>query len=348
MADGRAVLRIDLAAARANWRLFAGLAPEAGATVKADAYGLGADRLAPAFEAEGCRTFFVAQVQEGAALRALLHADCAIYVYNGPAGGDHYLYSDHALRPVLNSPEQIAAWRDGGGGACALHIDTGMNRLGLSADEARDLAATGHGLDLRLVMSHLACADDPDNAMTARQLADFKALSALFPGVPRSLSNSAGALTGPDYQFDLTRPGVGLYGGQPRSTPCPDLKPVVRIAAPVIRLRTLKQGEAIGYGAAFTAPQDMKVAIVALGYADGFLRASWPGGYGLLDGARAPLVGRVSMDLAAVDVTGLDAAPGAMVEFLGPALEDTARAAGTISYEFLTRLGARFERVYAE
>ncbi len=363
--DGRAVLRINLAAIRANWRLFAALPGgaksaniETGATIKADAYGLGAARIGPALHAEGCRTFFVAQVQEGAALRAVLGGEAAIYVYNGPTEGALETIRTHDLIPVLNSPEQIALWRGssgggGDGGPCALHLDTGMNRLGLSPDQARALAASAHGLDLKLVMSHLACADTPDHPMNAAQLARFRELSALFPGVRRSLSGSAGALLGADYRFDLIRPGVGLYGGLPPNPAAPGLSPAATIEAPILMLRDVRAGETIGYDAAFTAPSDMRIAIAALGYADGLMRAASSGAphgaYGLIEGARAPLIGRVSMDLCALDVTGIGAARrGARAEFLGPALADTARAAGTIPYELLTRLGQRFARVWTE
>ena len=344
----RPVLRIDLAAIRANWRLFASLGA-AGATVKADAYGLGADRVGPALQREGCRTFFVAQAQEGAALRAALGPEADIYVYNGPAPDTLDLFRAAALRPVLNAPHQIALWREAGG-PCALHIDTGMNRLGLTADEARALAASGHGLDLNLVMSHLACADTPDHAMNGRQLAAFRELSALFPGVARSLANSGGALLGPDFQFELTRPGVGLYGGQPQRTPDPAIRPVATIEAPIIATRRVRAGESVGYGAAFVAPSDMTIAVVALGYADGLIRAAAAGGYGRVGGRAVPLAGRISMDLAALDVTGLEsaAAPGAAVRFLGPDLDAFAAAAGTVSYEVLTRLGRRFARIHAE
>lgn len=348
----RAALRIDLGVIRANWRLFASLTPnEAGATVKADAYGLGAARVAPALLKEGCRTFFVAQAQEGAALRDALGSGAAIHVYNGPAADTLNIFRSSNLHPVLNSPQQVSLWAEAGGGApCSLHIDTGMNRLGLTADEARALAASGHSLNLALILSHLACADIPDHPGNERQLAAFAGLSALFPDVPNSLANSGGALLGPEFQFGLTRPGIGLYGGQPHRSRRAAIQPVAAIQAPIIMTRRVRTGETVGYGAEFVAQSDMTIAVIALGYADGLIRAASPGGHGRLAGRRAPLVGRISMDLAAVDVTGLenDVTPGAYVDFLGPDLEDFAAAAGTISYEILTRLGARFARIYSE
>jgi alanine racemase len=346
----RPTLRIDLEAVRANWRLFASLGPEAGATIKADAYGLGAARIGTALHAEGCRSFFVAQPQEGAQLRAALSEDATITVYNGPTSDTIDLFLANNLRPALNAPRQIDIWRSAGGGPCALHVDTGMNRLGLTAEEARQLAGSTHGLDLKLVMSHLASADLPDHEMNLRQLRLFQELAALFPGVPRSLANSAGALLGPDYQFELSRPGIGLYGGQPRSPGGAPIRPVATICAPIIATRRVSAGDTVGYGAAFTAPSTMTIAIIALGYADGLIRAASPGAYGIVAGKPAPLVGRISMDLTALDVTGLEshAIPGSYIEFLGESLDSFADAAGTISYEVLTRLGQRFARVYVE
>jgi len=346
----RPTLRIDLAAICANWRLFGSLGPEAGATIKADAYGLGAAQVGPALLAEGCREFFVAQPQEGAKLRAALGEDATITVYNGPTSDTINLFPANNLRPVLNAPRQIDIWRSAGGGPCALHVDTGMNRLGLTAEEAGQLAGATHGLDLKLVMSHLASADLPDHEMNGRQLRLFQELAALFPGLPRSLANSAGALLGPDYQFELSRPGIGLYGGQPHSSGGAPIRPVATIRAPIIATRQVSAGDTVGYGAAFTAPSAMTIAIIALGYADGLIRAASPGAFGIVARKPAPLVGRISMDLMALDITGLenDARPETYVEFLGENLDLVASAAGTISYEVLTRLGQRFARVYVD
>jgi len=350
---------IDLGAAAANYRFFAERSRPgvAGATVKADAYGLGAARIGPALEAAGCRAFFVAHAQEGAALRAALaRPDSVIYVYNGLLGGEEDYFFAHRLRPVLNSLAQIDHWRAAsaraaGGPPAALHVDTGMNRLGLSAPELR--AAIGDpdrldGVRASLLMSHLACADDPDHAMNRRQLAAFRDAAAALPGVPvLSLANSAGCLLGPDYAFDLTRPGIGLYGGNPRRAPTPGIAPVARAEAPVLQTRRLEAGDPVGYGAEFVAPRAMTAAVVALGYADGFLRAGGAGGFGRVGNARLPIIGRVSMDLIALDADAVPGiAPGDRVTFFGSDIDAVAEAAGTISYELLTRLGERFERVY--
>lgn len=355
-------LHIDLGAVARNYRFFASRpgAGETGATVKADAYGLGADRIAPVLESAGCRTFFVAHAQEGAALRqALKQPGSVIYVYNGLFEGEEDYFFAHRLRPVLNSLDQIDLWRAistraAGGPAAALHIDTGMNRLGLSPEETTALAADPSRLDdvrLSLLMSHLACADDPAHAMNERQRAAFRAAASALPGEPSlSLSNSAGCLLGGEYAFDLTRPGIGLYGGNPLIGAAPDLSPVVSIAAPILQARDLKAGDPVGYGATFTAPSDMRAVTVALGYADGYLRAGAESGFGTLNGVKLPIIGRVSMDLIVLDASGAaDAArPGARVSFFGADLEAQADAAGTLSYELLTLLGGRFHRIYED
>lgn len=337
-------VEIDLDAAAANWRFFAETAAPAAcaAVVKADGYGLGAAALARAFQAAGARTFFVAAPGEGADVRAALVAadDAEIFVLDGFRPGDAATFAAAALRPVINSAEQARDWLAAGrpGGACAVHIDTGMSRLGAPATEIATLTAAP--LSPALVMSHLACGGDPGSPMNAAQRTRFLAAAAAFPGARRSLSASGGAMLGPDYAFDLIRPGVGLYGGSPLDQGGPKLAPVARVTAPVLQVRTIEAGATIGYGATFTAPQTMQVATVGAGYADGLLRSLSGRGYAVIAGARRPFLGRVSMDLITVDATGLDVRPGDEAELIGPALgvDEVAAAAGTLAYELLTSL----------
>jgi alanine racemase len=353
-ADAR--LTVDLNALAANFALVRRLAGgvEVGPVVKADGYGLGAAAVARRLQAEGAEQFFVARVSEGEALRAILGAEPAILVLDGCPPGAAERLAAARLTPVLNSAAQIADWRAGGprSAPLALHVDTGMSRLGLRADDLEALSAPGAGLDggaVALVISHLSCASWPDHALNGRQQAAFAAVRAMFPQAQASLANSAGVFLGEPYHFDMVRPGVALYGGGPFGACDARLAPVATLEAPVLQLREVAAGESVGYGATFTAPSSMRIAIVAAGYADGVLRAQSPSGYGWLDGRRRALLGRVSMDLIAIDVSDAsDVRPGAMVELLGPhvALDDVAGWSGTISYEVLTRLSARAERRY--
>ncbi|TCT08020.1 alanine racemase [Aquabacter spiritensis] len=354
-------LTIDLDALAKNWRSLAmRVAPAAcGAVVKADAYGLGIAHAAPALWKAGARTFFVALLAEGLALRAVL-PEATIYVLGGLLPGTAATYPAARLRPVLGSPAEVADWAalcaaHGTDCPAALHVDTGMNRLGLSTEEAVALAAAGAGFTPALLMSHLACADTPDHPLTAIQRALFAAVAAAFPGVPASLANSAGCLGGRDLHFDLARPGIALYGGVAVAGQ-PPLQPVVRLEVPVIQLRRGVPGDSVGYGAAERLKRASRIAILSFGYADGFLRAAGssddrPGAQAILAGRRCPLVGRVSMDLTAVDVTDLpeDAvARGDMAVILGDGIgvDDLAAHAGTIGYEILTSLGPRYRRLY--
>jgi alanine racemase len=335
MTEVEARLTVDLDALAANHALLRRLAggAEVAPVVKADAYGLGVAPVARRLAAEGARSFFVARVAEGEALRGVLGDGPTIYVLDGCPPGTPRRLAAAGLTPVLNSAEQVRDW---GGRSCALHVDTGLNRLGVSPDEARALAASG--LDVTLLISHLSCADIPDHPMNAAQLAAFTALRAAFPGVRASLANSAGVFLGGDYLFDMVRPGVTLYGGGP-----------FEAGDPRIQVREAPAGAAIGYGAAFVAQRPTRVAIIAAGHADGVLRSASPAGSVWFDGARRAMLGRISMDLIAVDVTGCDAArPGGLVQLLGAQalLDDVAVAAGTISYEVLTRLSPRATRVW--
>jgi alanine racemase len=359
---GEARLYVDLAALAANYRLIASLAGRAqtAPVVKADAYGLGLRPVARRLWAEGARAFFVSRVGEGVALRTALGPDrpATIWVFDGCPPGAAPLLAGAELTPVLNSFTQIDDWglhaiRLGRRLCAALHLDTGMNRLGLRPEEARALAVAPdrlRPLEVELIVSHLACGGQADHPMNAEQLDRFAEICALYPGVPRSLAASGGVFLGPQYRLEQVRPGISLYGGGPFASPEPQLACVATLIAPILQVRQVFAGETIGYGAGFTATHPMRIAIVAAGYADGVLRSSSPGAYGRLDGKACPLVGRISMDLIALDVTDCpNAQPGARLELIGPnvLLDDVARRAGTISYEVLTRIGGRVARLYA-
>lgn len=351
-------LTIDLDALAANYAALRARAGDAelAPAVKADGYGLGAARIADRLWAEGARTFYVARLAEGVALReALGDRNATIYVLDGATRGSGDTLEGAKLAPVLNSLPQIEAWnaqaRSGRLNA-ALHVDTGMNRLGLRLEELKVLVGATDRLkrlDLDLVISHLACADEPNHPLNARQLERFQEAVAMLPEARRSLANSGGLFLGEAYRFDQARPGISLYGGGPEGRPHPEIRPVATVEAPILQVRVVPRGESVGYGAGWTATDTTRVAIVGVGYADGVLRASHPNGVAWFDGARRPLLGRVSMDLIAVDVTDCDAArPGAMVELFGANLpvDDAAAGAGTSAYELLTRVAPRARRSF--
>ena len=339
-----ATLTVDLDALAANYRTLerVGGAP-VHPVVKADAYGLGAEACAARLMREGARTFFVARTREGERLRTALGAEPAIYVLDGCLAGRAGRLRASRLRPVLNTAEQLAEWRDAGGGPCGLQIDTGMNRLGF-----RPEAAPGPFEGLDLVLSHLACADDPAAPMNARQRDAFAAAAERYPGVVRSFANSGGVFLGADYGFDASRPGICLYGGGPEGRPDPRIRPVAAFTAEVLQVRDVPAGESVGYSRGFIAATPRRVATVAAGYADGVLRSSSPAGEVWIGGALRPLAGRVSMDVCAVDVTGLDVAVGDPAELFGPnrMLDEAAAAAGTVAWELLTSVGPRVSRTY--
>ncbi len=352
--DGPARLIVNLDALAQNYRTLQQLAPRAqtGAVVKADAYGLDATRITRTLAGTECRSFFTATPAEGAAVRAALGgAGATIFVLNGFWPHCAALYREAALTPVINSLEELAAFASAGGGTCALHIDTGLNRLGLSETDVAGLMP-GEGVlagcKLALVMSHLACADEPASPMNARQLARFVAASARFGDVTRSLANTGGVLLGADYHFDLTRPGIGLYGVNPSSERADPFSPVLHVDAPLLQVRHLKDGETVGYGARWQADGPRTIAIAGIGYADGLMRAARQGGYARLGGEAVAIAGAVSMDLTALDITGHEALARELgrVQFYGADLGPVAGAAGTIGYELLTRLGGRLERRY--
>ena len=340
---GRGRLTIDLGALAANWRALdraSSGSVETAAVVKADGYGLGAGLVAKRLAEEGARTFFVAIAEEGVSLRTALGPGPAICVFSGHMAGDTGAIRDHALTPMLNAPEQIARHREALPNApYGLQLDTGMNRLGI---EPADWARIGP-VTPTLVMSHLACADEPGHPMNRRQLDAFRAMAADVEA-PKSLAATGGILLGPDYHFDLTRPGVGLYGGLPFA----DAQPVVRLSLPVIQTRDLAPGETVGYGNTWEARRPARIATLSAGYADGLIRAMG-GKARLWHGASpCPLAGRVSMDLLTVDITDLPGTPEALdILCEHQTVDDLADAAGTIGYEILTSLGPRYERIAA-
>jgi alanine racemase len=365
MPAARARLTIDLDALAANYAHFRKLGggTEIAPVVKADGYGLGAAEVSKRLWAEGARSFFVARLEEGEALRAALgpKRPARIHVFDGAPSGSAQRLVAADLIPILNSPAQVegyAAFAQGHGAQghgplpCGIHIDTGMNRLGLRIEEIEALLASPDrlaNLNIELLLSHLACADQDEHRMNARQEGRFRKAKALMPGVRASMANTAGVYLGPAYLHEMARPGIGLYGGGPFGRAHPDLKLVATFEAPILQVRAVSAGETVGYGADFEADQAYRVAIVAAGYADGVLRSTAGNGVVWFAGAERRMLGRVSMDLIAIDVTGCeDAQPGAMVELIGPniLIDEAAAAAGTVSYEVLTRLGARAERVY--
>ncbi len=337
-------LTVDLTALAANYRsLQAASGAEVHPVVKADAYGLGADAVAARLMREGARTFFVARVAEGVALRRALGNSPVIYVLDGCPPGLTREMIDGDLRPCLNHDDQLSEWRAAGGGACAIHVDTGMNRLGFRPEQAPEPFD-----GVTMVLSHLACADEPSHPMNRRQRDAFADISKRYPGAVRSFANSGGCFLGPDFAFDAARPGICLYGGGPEGRPDDRIQPVATFSADVLQVRDVPPGESVGYSRGFVADRPTTVATVAAGYADGVLRSNSPDGRVSIGGALRPILGRVSMDVLAVDVTGLDVAVGDPVELFGPnrPLDDAARAAGTVAWELLTSVGPRVPRAY--
>ncbi|MCV6594253.1 MAG: alanine racemase [Silicimonas sp.] len=343
---GAASLTIDLDAICANWAALDALSTahvETAAVIKADAYGLGAARVGPALAAKGVRSFCVAVAEEGRVLRRALGEGPDIYVFAGHMAGDTGLIEEADLIPMLNAPEQVVRHMEAlPGHGFGVQLDTGMNRLGLEPDDWAALRDDLMQAGPRLVISHLACADEPDHPMNAQQLRAFREMT---DGVAhrRALSATGGTLLGPEYHFDMVRPGVGLYGGLPFA----DARPVVRIDLPVIQTRIVRPFETVGYGNAWDAHVESRIATVAAGYADGLIRAMGDAAQVFAGDVPCPVVGRVSMDLITVDVSHLDEVPDSL-EILGPhqGVDDLADAAGTIGYEILTSLGPRYNRSY--
>ncbi|MEM8914990.1 MAG: alanine racemase [Pseudomonadota bacterium] len=353
-------LDIDLAAVADNYRRlrdqFTG--KECAVAVKADAYGLGVAKVGPVLQSVGAKTFFVATLDEALSLRFIL-ADARIAVLNGLSEGAVDDYLDQNIVPVLNHLGEVKAWsriaaEKGRTLPAFIQLDTGMARLGLEPNEQARLSTTPDwldGIEVLAWMSHLACADDPSHPLNADQRDRMAKAAALLPEAQVSLCNSAGIFLGPDYHFDIARPGCALYGISPTPASANPMRLTVRLSAPILQVRQLTDGKSVGYGASFVTDRPMRIATVPIGYADGFLRSMSNRGTTRVAGHPAPIVGRVSMDLITIDVTGVPenlAQPGQMVEVIGPHMppDSVAELAGTIGYEVLTALGHRYDRHY--
>ncbi|UPJ39704.1 alanine racemase [Bradyrhizobium sp. 40] len=358
------VLTVDLDAIIANWRKLEKTAvpAECSAVIKADAYGCGAEQVARALNKAGCKTFFVATIEEARKVRAAV-PEPAIYVLGGyfQNTGEHYAQIN--CRPVIGDLNELAEWdvfcrRTGWTGGAAIHIDTGMNRLGLTLAEAQAIIprinAGDHGITL--VMSHLVSAEQLNSPVNAKQLAAFRGIASEFSGVPAALANSSGVFLGAPFQFDMVRPGAALYGVNPTPEADNPMQPVVDLKARIVQIRNIERGESVGYGGTWTARRPTKLAIIAVGYADGYFRAASSndgtrGAEVIVAGKRCPVAGRVSMDLIAIDITDLPpnaARRGHMVTLLGEGItvDELAHHFGTIGYEVLTSLGRRYARIY--
>jgi len=364
LATATGVITVDLDAIVANWRKLEKTAvpAECAGVIKADAYGCGTAPVARALAGAGCKTFFVATLDEARAARAAV-PQAVIYALDGIFQNCGEEFAKIDCRPVIGDLNELAEWdvfcrRSGWAGGAGIHIDTGMNRLGLTLVEAQGIIprinAGDHGITL--VMSHLACAENLNHPLNAKQLATFREIASLFSGVPASLSNSSGCFLGPQFQFDLVRPGAALYGINPTPEADNPMQPVVELKARIVRTRNVEKGESVGYGGTWTARRPTKLAIVSAGYADGYFRAA--GGIDgtrsaevIVAGKRCPVAGRISMDLMAVDVTDLPnntARRGHMATLIGEGItvDELAHHFGTIGYEVLTSLGPRYARVY--
>jgi alanine racemase len=363
-AEAGGILTVDLAALEANWRALGRriMPSECAAVIKADAYGCGIEPVAGRLAKAGCKTFFVADLLEARRTRSAA-PDAAIYVLNGLSPGTAPTFADLRARPVIGSMVELAEWdafcsaHQWQGGA-ALHVDTGMNRLGITANEAAALAprirSENHGITL--LMSHLACAEVQDHPLNERQIALFREVRILYRGITSSLANSSGIFLGNAAHCDMARPGVALYGVNPTPGRSNPMRPVIELQARIAQVRVVPKGETVGYNAGWTAKRQTRLAVVAVGYADGYLRAASasdeaPGADAIVAGKRCPIAGRVSMDLIAIDVTDLpdgSARRGELAKLIGDeiSVDDVASAAGTIGYEVLTSLGKRYHRVY--
>ncbi|MEO6380877.1 MAG: alanine racemase [Nitrobacter sp.] len=363
-ATATGTLTVDLEAIVANWRKLEKTAvpAECAAVVKADAYGCGAEAVVRALSAAGCKTFFVATLDEARVARAVV-SSADIYVLDGVFQNCGDAFAEINCRPVIGDLNELAEWdvfcrRTGWAGGAAIHIDTGMNRLGFTLDEAQAIIpridAGEHGVTL--VMSHLACAETLHHPLNAKQVAAFREIARLFSGVPASLANSSGIYLGPQFQFDLVRPGAALYGVNPTPEAANPMQPAVELKVRILQTRTVDKGESVGYGATWTARRPTRLAIVAAGYADGYFRAGGSndgtrGAEVMVAGTRCPVAGRISMDLMAIDITDLPSNAvrrGHQVTLIGDGItvDELAHHFGTIGYEVLTSLGRRYRRIY--
>ncbi|MBU6156771.1 MAG: alanine racemase [Alphaproteobacteria bacterium] len=346
----RPVLTVDLLAIAENFRMIrSAVAPaEVAAAVKADAYGLGARPVARALAAAGCKAFFVAHMEEALDLRQDL-PQATIFVLHGFVASQAVPFATHKLSPVISSLPQLEAWLGAGIPIpYALHVDTGMSRLGLSLAEAQTASNFARPT---LLVSHLACADDATDPHNLAQLTAFKTVARRFPHAWTSLDASSGCFLGPEYTCDLVRPGIALYGGNPRKSGENPMRGVATLTAPILQVRSIDRGDTVGYGATYEASGPRRLAVAALGYADGLMRTLSNRGHGFVGGIRCPIVGRVSMDLVTLDISECPpaaATPGTHVEFIGPSqpVDELARSAGTLAYEVFTRLGPRIIRQY--
>jgi alanine racemase len=364
LASANGVLTVDLDAIVANWRKLEKTAvpAECGGVIKADAYGCGIAPVARALAIAGCKTFFVATLEEARAARATVPS-AAIYTLNGFFQNTGEAYAKIDCRPVIGDLNELAEWdvfcrRTGWNGGAAIHIDTGMHRLGLTVTEAQGLIprinAGDHGITL--VMSHLASAEQLNNPVNVRQLTAFREIASLFTSVPTSLANSSGIYLGAPFQFDLVRPGAALYGVNPTPESDNPMQPVLELKARIVQIRTIERGETVGYGGTWTARRPTRIAVVSAGYADGYFRAASAndgtrGAEVIVAGKRCPVAGRISMDLMAVDITDLPpnaVRRGHMVTLIGEGItvDELAHHFGTIGYEVLTSLGRRYARIY--
>lgn len=357
---GSAELTIDLGALKRNYRLLAARAEsaECAAVVKADGYGLGIEPVFRALREAGCTTFFVATLDEAIALRALQQGPM-VYYLNGLMPDEADICRTQSIRPTLNDPGQIERWADYCAARhealpAAVHVDTGMSRLGLTPGEASALAAAPQRLkdfEFALLISHLACADTPDHPLNAQQRDQFADTADALPTVTRSLAASSGVFLGSDWHFDMVRAGVSLYGVSPQPNRPNPMAQVIQLKGKIVQTRDVDTPQTVGYGAAHRFEGPTKVATVAAGYADGYPRSLGDQGVAYIGNSAAPVIGRVSMDLITLDISNApDAKPGDMVDLIGPhnGLDSVAASAGTIGYELLTRLGHRYRRRYIE
>jgi alanine racemase len=358
------LLTIDLTAIEANWKRLRGLASpsDCAAVVKADGYGCGLEPVGAALKQVGCTTFFVADLSEGKRLRKVA-PDATIYILNGLPPGTASVFADHDLRPVIGSAVELAEWdafviTNKWAGGFALHVDTGMNRLGVTLDEAAAIAPRinnqNHGLEL--LMSHFVASQFAESPRNTEQMLAFRNIRALFRGVPASIANSSGIFLNPPAHLDMVRPGAALYGVNPTPNKPNPMQPVVELKARIAQVRSIEFGETVGYDATWTARRPSRIAVVTMGYADGIFRSASgddqkPGGTLFVNGQSCPIIGRISMDLIALDITHLpdgSVKRGDFATMIGAErdIDATAEMLGTIGYEVLTNLGPRFARVY--
>jgi len=358
-----AVLRIDLQAVRYNYRLLSKMLGTAkcGAAVKADAYGLGVVEISRVLFDEGCRHFFVAHLEEAIVLRPHLSLDAAIYVMHGSPVGYEAEFLEHRCIPVLNSAQQISAWRELAVSRqqqlpAIVQLDTGMSRMGLSSQEVNEWVAhpaLTSGIDIQFLMSHLSCAEDQSHPMNRAQLHTFQALRSRLPACGASFANSSGIFLGTDFHFDLARPGAALYGVAPVAGQSNPLKAVAHLQGRIIQTRDIPADTGVGYGLTWRSQRPSRIATVAVGYADGWMRSLSNRGVAEIAGKTVPMVGNVSMDTITLDVSQIDAAylqPGALVDLISATntVDQVAAKANTIGYEILTSLGSRYQREYAD